>query len=95
MASLKATECHHWPNILSVSSLRMVGSVVKNDDKSTILASRFSGHGDAPVQYQAHHPMDEVQGYAGSHWSMHLGTCIPRFFLSFFYIVDRLKRGLG
>jgi hypothetical protein len=28
----------------------------------------FDGHGGPPVQYEAHRPMQHVQGYSGSHW---------------------------
>jgi hypothetical protein len=34
---------------------------------------RFNGHGGPPVQYKAHHPMQHVQGYSGSHWMPPLG----------------------
>jgi hypothetical protein len=34
----------------------------------------FSGHFDdlagAAMQYDAHHPMEEVHGYTGSHWTL-------------------------
>jgi hypothetical protein len=29
----------------------------------------FNGHGGPLVQYEAHHPMQHVQGYSGSHWT--------------------------
>jgi hypothetical protein len=29
----------------------------------------FDGHGGPPVQYEAHCPMQHVQGYSGSHWT--------------------------
>jgi hypothetical protein len=28
----------------------------------------FYGNGGPPVQYEAHPPMQHVQGYSGSHW---------------------------
>jgi hypothetical protein len=34
----------------------------------------FNGHGGQPVQYKAHRPMQHVQGYSGSHWTLALGT---------------------
>jgi hypothetical protein len=34
-----------------------------NNNKSTILARCFSGHGNAPEGYQAYRPMEGVQGY--------------------------------
>jgi hypothetical protein len=39
-------------------------------NKCTSSASRFGGHGGAPVQYEAHHSMQHVQGYSGSHWML-------------------------
>jgi hypothetical protein len=38
------------------------------------VVSRFDGHGGPPVQYEAHHPMQHVQGYSGSHWMLPLGN---------------------
>jgi predicted CxxxxCH...CXXCH cytochrome family protein len=29
----------------------------------------FDGHGSSTVQYEAHCPMQHVQGYSGSHWT--------------------------
>jgi hypothetical protein len=37
-------------------------------NKCTSSAGRFDGHGGATVRYEAHHPMQHVQGYSGSHW---------------------------
>jgi hypothetical protein len=33
----------------------------------------FDGHGGAPVQYGAHLPMQNDQGFTGSHWTPPLG----------------------
>ncbi len=41
--------------------------------KCTLSAVRFDGHGGLPVQYEVHHPMQHVQGYSGSHWTLPLG----------------------
>jgi hypothetical protein len=38
-------------------------------NECTSSAGHFDGHGSAPVQYEAHHPMQHVQGYSGSHWT--------------------------
>ncbi len=37
--------------------------------KYTSFAGRFDGHGDAPVCYRAHCPMEEVQSFTRSHWT--------------------------
>jgi hypothetical protein len=34
----------------------------------------FDGHGGPPVRYEAHRPMQHVQGYSGSHWMPALGN---------------------
>jgi hypothetical protein len=36
--------------------------------KCTIFAGHFDGCGGAPVQYCAHRPVEEVQGYVECHW---------------------------
>ena len=43
-------------------------------NKCTSSAGHFDGHGGAPVQYEAHHPMQHVQGYSGSHWTLTSGN---------------------
>jgi hypothetical protein len=37
-------------------------------NKYTYKAGRFDGRGGAPIQYRAYPPMEEVQGFARSHW---------------------------
>jgi hypothetical protein len=41
--------------------------------KCTLSAIRFDSHGNLPVQYKAHHPIQHVQGYSGSYWMPPLG----------------------
>jgi hypothetical protein len=41
-------------------------------------AGCFDGHGGAPVQYKACHPMHHVQGYSGSHWMPASGNYLLR-----------------
>jgi hypothetical protein len=36
-------------------------------NKFTYFAGCFNGHGNMPVQYRAHHPMEKVQGFTRSH----------------------------
>jgi hypothetical protein len=43
-------------------------------NECTSSAGRFDGHGGAPEQYRQHRPMQHVQGYAGSHWTLPLGN---------------------
>jgi hypothetical protein len=47
-------------------------------NKCTSSASLFGGHSGVPVQYEAHHPMQHVQGYSGSHWMPALGNYLLR-----------------
>ncbi len=42
--------------------------------KCTLSAIRFDGHGGPPVQYEAHRPMQHVQGYSKSHWMLPSGN---------------------
>jgi hypothetical protein len=41
--------------------------------KCTSSAGRFDGHGNPPVQYEEHCPIQHVQCYTGSHWMPPLG----------------------
>jgi hypothetical protein len=41
-------------------------------------AGRFDGHGGALVRYKAHHSMQYVQGYSGSHWTPASGNYLLR-----------------
>ncbi len=47
-------------------------------NECTSSACHFDGHGSVPVQYEAHHPMQHVQGYSGSHWTLALGNYLLR-----------------
>ena len=42
-------------------------------NECTSVAGHFDGHGGTPVQYGAHHPMQNDQGFTGSHWTPPLG----------------------
>ncbi len=42
--------------------------------KCTSSVSRFYGHGGAPEQYRRHLPLQHVQGYPGSHWTLQSGN---------------------
>jgi hypothetical protein len=43
-------------------------------DECTLSAGHFDGHSGAPEQYRRHRPMQHVQGYSGSHWTLPLGN---------------------
>jgi hypothetical protein len=47
-------------------------------NECTSSSGRFDGHGGAPVRCEAHHPMQHVQGYSGSHWTPALGNYLLR-----------------
>jgi hypothetical protein len=42
--------------------------------KCTSVAANFEGLADAPEQYRQHCPMQRVQGYYGSHWTLAPGN---------------------
>jgi hypothetical protein len=44
----------------------------------SFVVGRFDGHGNTPVQYEAHHLMQHVQGYSRSHWTPASGDYLPR-----------------
>jgi hypothetical protein len=46
--------------------------------KCTLSAGCFDVHGSPPVQYEAHLPMQYVQGYTRSHWPPPLGDYFLR-----------------
>jgi hypothetical protein len=46
--------------------------------KCTLSAIRLDSYGGPLVQYEAHHPMQHVQGYSGSHWMPPLGNYLLR-----------------
>jgi hypothetical protein len=41
--------------------------------KYTYIDGHFDGHSDALEQYRTHCPMEEIQGFARSHWMPSLG----------------------
>jgi hypothetical protein len=47
-------------------------------NKGISSTGRFDGHGCAPVQYKAHHPMQHVQGYSRSYWTPASGNYLLR-----------------
>jgi hypothetical protein len=47
-------------------------------NKCTSSASRFDGHGGALERYRWHCPMQHVQGYSGSHWTLASGNYLLR-----------------
>jgi hypothetical protein len=49
----------------------MVNDKINNDIKIQLGCGLFEGLADAPEQYRRHHPMQHVQGYLGSHWTLH------------------------
>jgi hypothetical protein len=51
-----------WLRLLLMTKSTMVSTC------STALG-HFNGHGGLLVQYEAHLPMQHVQGYSGSHWT--------------------------
>ncbi len=43
-------------------------------NKCTSSAGNFDGHGSAPEQYRLYCPMQHVQSYSGSHWTLPSGN---------------------
>jgi hypothetical protein len=42
------------------------------------IVGHFDGHGGPLMQYEAHRPMQHVQGYSGSHWTPPSGNYLLR-----------------
>jgi len=42
----------------------------------------YNCHGDAAVRHGAHHPIEHVQGFTGSHWMPPSGKCLRRIALA-------------
>jgi hypothetical protein len=51
----------------------MVDVEIDDAKQYTTLATHFDGRDDAPVQCRIHHPMEGVQGFTRSHWTLPLG----------------------
>jgi hypothetical protein len=42
------------------------------------VVGHFDGHGSQLAQWEVHRPMQHVQGYSGSHWTLPLGNYLLR-----------------
>jgi hypothetical protein len=42
-------------------------------NECTLVAGHFDGHAEAMKQYMGRRPMQHVQGYSGSHWTLPSG----------------------
>ncbi len=58
----------------------------------TTFAGHFDGHGDAPVQWGAHRPMEQVHGYTRCHWKLPLGKYLPRIAPADAMVINLAKR---
>jgi hypothetical protein len=64
----------HWMPALGNYLLRIAPAAARATGKQTTInkytykASRFDGHGDAPVHNRVHRPMEEIQSFTRSHW---------------------------
>jgi hypothetical protein len=65
-----------------ITLLFSYGSGQQRIDDSRQIAGNFDCHADAAVQCRAHHPMEHIQGYTGSHWMPPLGKCLRRIALA-------------
>ncbi len=69
----------HWTPPSGDYSLRIAPAVARVTANKTMMkkwanfVGHFDGRGSAPVQYRAHHLMEEVQGFGRSHWMPPLG----------------------
>jgi hypothetical protein len=69
----------HWMPPLGNYSLCIAPAAARATGKQTTInnytyfAGRFDGHGNAPVCNYPHFPMEEVQSFTRSHWTLPLG----------------------
>jgi hypothetical protein len=69
----------HWTPPLGIYLLRIAPAAARATGKQTTInkytyfAGCFDCHGNAPVRNRVHCPMEEVQGFTRSHWTLPLG----------------------
>jgi hypothetical protein len=69
----------HWTLPSGNYSLRITQATARATGKQTTInkytekGGRFDGHSNAPVRNRAHCPMEEVQSFTRSHWTLPLG----------------------
>jgi hypothetical protein len=74
----------HWMLALGGYSLRIAPAAARETgiqttiNKHTCKAGHFDGHGNAPVRNRAHCPMEEVQSFTRSHWTLPSGEYYAR-----------------
>jgi hypothetical protein len=79
MQHLKGYTGKHWmlPSgnyLLCIAPAATRATANKTTMKTyTYFAGHFDGHGDAPVHYHMHPPLEEIQGFTRSHWMLPLG----------------------
>ncbi len=68
----------HWTLAPGIYLLGIASAVARATGKQTTInkytyeACRFDGHGNA-VRDHAHRPMEEIQGFTRSHWTLPMG----------------------
>ncbi len=78
----------HWMPALGNYSLRIVPAAVRATGKQITInkytkkGGHVDGCGGAPVQYRMHRPMEEVQGFTRSHWTLPSGKYYVRWYKS-------------
>jgi hypothetical protein len=69
----------HWMPASGNYSLRIAPAAARTTGKQTTInkytykAGHFDDYGYAPVRNRAHRPMEEVQSFTRSHWTLPLG----------------------
>jgi hypothetical protein len=61
----------HWTPPSGNYLLRITPTATANEismKSSTFFVGHFDGHGDAPLRYRAHLPIEEIQGFTTGHW---------------------------
>ena len=69
----------HWTPALGDYFLCITPAAARATGKQTTInkytskGGRVDGHGNAPVRNRVHRPMEEVQSFTRSHWTLPLG----------------------
>jgi hypothetical protein len=68
----------HWMPALGDPSAARATGIQTTINKHTCEDGHFDGHGDAPVRNRVHCPMEEVQSFNRSHWTLPSGEYYAR-----------------
>jgi hypothetical protein len=69
----------------------MVNVEINDAKLYTTIATRFDGRNDVPVQCRIYCPMEGIQGFTRSHWTLPLGKYLLRIILADYGVACKNK----